>query len=103
MANSVDFPNWNKYNILLDELKMLTNHFIEGVNQEEHVLVQRENGVWRYIFAASLPRGELGGGNGWGTEASAFAGELAEHHGSSAEFGQMAILELSCDSYVSSS
>ena len=32
------------------------------------MLVQKENGVWQYIFAASLPRGELGGGNGWGTE-----------------------------------
>ena len=42
-------------------------------------------------------------GMGGAQRASAFAGELAEHHGSSAEFGQMAILELSCDSYISSS
>ena len=36
------------------------------------MLVQEENGIWRYIFATSLPRGELGGGSGWGTEGPAF-------------------------------
>lgn len=102
MANSVDFPSWNKYNILLDELKMLTNHFIEGVNQEEHVLVQKEmvsGGIFLLLLYQEKSWVEAMGG----AQRPRLAGELAEHHGSSAEFGQMAILELSCDSYVSSS
>lgn len=36
------------------------------------MLVQEEKGTWRGSFATSLPRGELGGGSGRGTEGPAF-------------------------------
>lgn len=76
---------------------MLTHHFIYGVNQEKLMLVQKENGVQQCV----LPRGELGPGSGWGTEASAFGRRVGDSR--SAESRQGAILEQSCDFSVSSS
>lgn len=68
------------------------------------MLVQKENGEGQYIFAASLPRGELQGGGTRGEEGSlSLSRQLAEDHGTPAECTQMAILEQSCDSYVSPS
>lgn len=98
MSYFMNFPSWNKWNFLLDELKMLTNSLYKDWTRRSTCWF-KEKMVSNSMFLLFLYQ-EESGEEGVGREERPLplAGRSADHRGGSAELRPTAILEWSRDS-----